>query len=186
MRVPRADTPASSGAPQVMALCSCKRVAVEASGPPITCLACYCDSCQEAGLQFAAMPQATHCVDPDGGTQYIVYRKDRVRCVRGREFLKRYKLRDESPTIRVLATCCNSAMFLTFDDSKHWVDLYRIRCDGHVPPLRMRVCTRFAPDSTSIPDDAPRFPGYPRRFVLRLILAKFRMAFGSDDEDSLL
>ena len=55
-----------------------------------------------------------------GGTAYVVYRKDRVKCSRGNQFLQGYKIKEKSPTNRVVATCCNSAMFLNFDDGKHW------------------------------------------------------------------
>lgn len=39
----------------------------------------------------------------------------------GRMRLKRHKLKETSPTNRVVATCCNSAMFVTFDRGPHWV-----------------------------------------------------------------
>jgi hypothetical protein len=98
-----------------------------------------------------------------------------VRCARGETLLKEYKILPESHTVRMVAACCNAAMWLRFDDQKHWVDLYRARCSGAVPPLRMRICTRFAPKRERIPNDVPCFPGYPARFLLRLLWAKFLM-----------
>jgi len=44
----------------------------------------------------------------DGGTDYVLYRKDRVQCVTGQEYLEEHRLKPDSPTRRVIATCCNS------------------------------------------------------------------------------
>ena len=156
-------------------MCNCKRVLVVAFGPPITVAACYCDSCQEAARQIGALPNASRVAGSDGGTEYVLYRKDRVLCTQGKEMLKAYKLDPASPTSRVVANCCNTAMFLAFDDNKHWVDLYRFRCSGDAPPLRMRVCTRFAPDAERLPSDIPLFPRYPLRFIAALAWAKIGM-----------
>jgi len=164
-----------SVSPKITAMCNCKSVAVVAFGSPITTSACYCDSCQEAARQIGALTNAPCVAGSDGGTEYVVYRKDRVLCTQGKELLKAYKLDPNSPTSRVVANCCNTAMFLAFDDNKHWVDLYRSRCCGDVPSLRMRVCTRFAPDAERLPRDVPQFPSYPPRFIAALIWAKFGM-----------
>jgi hypothetical protein len=60
---------------------------------------------------------------PDSGTGVILYRKDRVRCVMGQEYLEERRLTPDSPTRRVLATCCNSAMFLDFTKGALAVDV---------------------------------------------------------------
>src|SRR5260370_21102993 len=86
--------------------------------------------------------------------------------------LLRYKIRENSTTNRVIATCCNSAMFLNFDDGKHWVDLYRSRCQGDVLPVQMRICTKFKPDGRSIPTDVPHYSRYPMSLLMKLLLAK--------------
>ena len=44
---------------------------------------CYCASCQEAGRRHQAAPGADPVLAEDGGTDYVLYRKDRVRCVNG-------------------------------------------------------------------------------------------------------
>jgi hypothetical protein len=74
----------------------------------------------------------------------------------------------------VIATCCNSALFLGFEDGKHWIDLYRSRCEGDVSPLQMRICTKFRPD-LRLPDDVPSHSYYPPGFLLKLLLAKAAM-----------
>ena len=92
----------------------------EAVGPPILTGSCYCTSCQEAGRQFEQLASAPPVLDPDSGTALILYRKDRVQCVMGQQYLEEHRLKPESPTRRVIAKCCNSAMFLDFTKG-HWL-----------------------------------------------------------------
>jgi hypothetical protein len=157
------------------ASCACGSVAFEGRGAPIVTLVCYCDDCREAARQIEALPDAPPIRDADGGTGYIAYRKDRVRCTKGESLLKNHKIKEKTPTNRVIATCCNSAMLLAFDDSKHWADLYRARVEG-APPIEMRVCTKFA--TGDVPNDVPAYPGYAFKFISRLLAARIAMMFG--------
>ena len=160
------------------AFCTCGCVVLELKGVPITSLVCYCGDCQAGARQIEALPGAPLVQAPDGGTAYIVYRKDRVRNVKGANLLKALKLRPDSPTNRVIASCCNAAMFLNFEDGKHLVDIYRERVGASAPPLKMRVCTKFAPKGASVPTDVPGYAGYPLQLIAKLIGAKFAMIFG--------
>jgi hypothetical protein len=108
------------------ATCRCKRVEFEAFGTPIVSAKCYCESCREAGVQFERLPAAPPILDTDGGTSIILFRKDRVRCANGLGYLEERRLPPTSATRRVIATCCNSAMFLDFT-SGHWLSMYRNR-----------------------------------------------------------
>lgn len=155
--------------------CVCGRVAVEAAGAPIASVICYCDDCQEGARQIRSLPYAACVEDPEGGTAYLVYRKDRITCLTGASLLRHHKIKEESATNRVIATCCNTAMFLSFDDGKHWVDLYRSRCEGDVLPVQMRICTKFKPDSHTIPTDLPQHSRYPTSLLVKLILARVAM-----------
>jgi hypothetical protein len=158
------------------ATCACGRVEFHAQGAPIISLICHCDDCQEAGRQLEALPNAPPLRDANGGTGYLAFRKDRVRCTHGAALLRRHKIREDSPTNRLVATCCNSAMLLNFDDSKHWVDLYRARVQGHIPPIEMRVGTKFA--AGDVPKDVPSYPRYAFRFIAKLMAARIAMLFG--------
>jgi hypothetical protein len=159
--------------------CVCGQVAVEAIGAPIASVICYCDDCQEGARQIRSLPNAVSIDDPDGGTAYLVYRKDRVTCLKGASLLRHHKIKEKSATNRVIATCCNSALFLSFDDGKHWVDLYRSRCEGDVLPVQMRVCTKFNPDGRTIPTDVPQYSRYPMSILVKLVLAKAAMLLRS-------
>jgi hypothetical protein len=83
---------------------------LQASGAPIVGIVCYRDDCQEGGRRIEALAKASPVQDADGGTAYLLYRKDRLDCVKGAPLLKGLKLKETSATNRVVATCCNSAM----------------------------------------------------------------------------
>ena len=153
------------------ARCSCGGVELEAIGTPITSVVCYCDDCQEGSFQIESLPNARPVLDHDGGTPYVLYRKDHVTCSRGAELLMNHKIRDKSASSRVVATCCNSAMYLKFDDGRHWVSMYRAGFQGAVPPLQMRICTKFKPASGDAPSDVPSYSGYPIKFMAKLVAA---------------
>lgn len=159
------------------ARCACGNVEFEAIGAPITSVVCYCDDCQEGSRQIEQLPNAAAVRDPDGGTAYVVYRKDRVRCSKGAQLLQNQKIKAASATNRVVASCCNSAMILSFDDARHWVDLYRGRLQGAIPPLQMRVCTRFKSGNDAVPDDVPAYPAFSFRFLAKLLAARIAMLF---------
>lgn len=160
------------------ASCSCGRVTLQPFGAPITSVVCYCDDCQQGSGQIEALPNAVPVLEPDGGTPYILYRKDRVRCSTGAELLKSHKIRDKSASSRVVASCCNSAMYLKFDDGRHWVSVYRARFATPALPLQMRICTRYRPNDGAIPDDLPGYPGYPLKFLAKLLAAWIPMLIG--------
>src|ERR1700730_12987205 len=160
---------------EMTASCSCGSVELEAVGAPIASVVCYCDDCQEGSRQIEALPNARPVQDPDGGTAYVLYRKDRVKCARGALLLKSHKIREKSATNRVVATCCNSPMLLNFDDGKHWVDVYWARFQGDVPPLQMRICTKFKPENGDVRSDVPSYSSYPLKFLAKLLAARIAM-----------
>jgi hypothetical protein len=155
--------------------CSCGRVELEAAGDPITSIVCYCDDCQNGARQIAALRNAQPVLDPDGGTAYILYRKDRVSCTKGAELLRSYKLKDTSVTNRMVASCCNSAMFLKFDRGPHWYSLYGARSQGDVLPVQFRIQTKFKPPNGDLPSDAPSYATYPVKFLAKLIASRIAM-----------
>ncbi|MGL4311806.1 MAG: GFA family protein [Paracoccaceae bacterium] len=99
---------------------------IELLGQPIVSMVCHCSSCQTAGKWLDNLPQASGVLDPQGGTAFVLFRKDRVRCVHGDTHLDGFRLKPDSPTRRVVATCCNSAMFLDFTKG-HWISIYQGR-----------------------------------------------------------
>jgi hypothetical protein len=51
-----------------------------------------------------------------------------------------HRLTEDAPTRRVVATCCNSPMFLDFEPG-YWVSLYRSTLPDQAPAPEMRTYT---------------------------------------------
>jgi hypothetical protein len=155
--------------------CQCGAVAFEAQGAAIASTACYCASCQEAGRRIEQLAGAPPVLDADGATAFVLYRKDRVRCVRGGERLEAHRLEPDAPTRRMVASCCNSAMCLDFTKG-HWLTLYRGRL-AEAPPLEMRVMTADRREGVDLPTDVPNYAGHSGRFMWKLLSAWVAMGF---------
>jgi hypothetical protein len=138
--------------------------------------ACYCASCQEAGRRIEQLPDARPVLDADGGTDFVLYRKDRVRCVQGGDRLEAHRLKPESPTLRMVAACCNSAMFLDFTKG-HWLTVYRARVSESVPPLEMRLMTADRREGVVLPDDVPNYATHAGKLMRKLLAAWIAMGF---------
>ncbi len=158
------------------ATCQCGKVEFEATGAPIVSVACFCTSCQQAGHQFQQMQAAPPVLDADGGTGFILYRKDRVRCTKGQENLQEHRLKPDATTRRVIATCCNSTMFLEFTNG-HWLSMYRNRLSDDAPPLEMRVMTRDRRAGVELSDDVPNLASHNGKFMWKLLAAWMAMGF---------
>ena len=156
------------------ARCRCGSVELNAASAPIISTVCYCKSCQEGSRQIAALPNGRPVCDPDGGTAFILYRKDRVEYSKGPRLLRGYKIRGESSTNRVVATCCNSAMYLEFEKG-HWLSVYRAALRGDIPPLEMRVHTKSKPAGSDLPNDVPSYRAYSLKFMAKLFAAWIAM-----------
>ena len=161
-------------------VCQCGKVRLSAARAPILAASCYCGSCQQAGQEFENLPSASPVQDADGGTPLVLYRKDRVHCETGQEHLAEVRLKPDSPTRRILATCCNSPMFLDFTKG-HWLSIYRKRLAGVAPPIEMRIMTKDRRADVVLANDVPNYEGYPGKFMLRLMLARIAMGFGMSD-----
>jgi hypothetical protein len=153
-----------------------RQVKLEAVGRPILTGSCYCTSCQQAGRRFEQLASAPPVLNPDGGTDFVVYRKDRVQCVTGQDYLEEYRLTPDSPTRRVVATCCNSPIFLEFTRG-HWLTIYRDRFPTGAPPLEMRVMTQERRGGIELADDLPNYGRHSGKFILKLIAAWIAMGF---------
>lgn len=136
-----------------MATCNCGKVELEARGTPIAATVCHCSGCRQAGHIIESLPDAPRILDDEEGTAFVLYRKDRVTCVRGSEMLAEHRLSETTPTRRIVATCCNSFIFLDFTKG-HWISVVRERLKA-------------------VPAEAetPQQPRQSTFFVARLILA---------------
>lgn len=156
---------------------------MRAVGRPIVATACYCESCRKAGELFEALPGASPVLNDDGSTDFVLFRKDRLDCVHGSDRLREHRRTPASKTRRIVATCCNTPMFLEFTGG-HWLTLYRQRLNQQDrPPVQMRVMTRDRLPGVTIADDLPSYAGHSGKFMLKLIAAWAAMRFRTPGVD---
>lgn len=164
-----------------IASCTCGNVRFEAVGNPFLANACYCGDCRAAAAAIGNLPGASSPAEADGGTEYLLYRKDRIACTKGESLLVPMRLDPKSATKRLIAGCCNSAMAMAFDDSRHWVSAYRRRFENSPPPIELRICMGDARAVNSRPDNVPTFKGYPARMMFKLVGARLAMTFNKGE-----
>jgi len=159
-----------------VASCACGQVTLEVIGAPIMSVVCHCESCRLAGRAFERAPGAPAVLNADGGTDYCLYRKDRVKILQGGGFLQEHRLSPASATRRVVASCCGAAMFLDFTKG-HWLTLYRDRLPEDAPLPEMGVMAKDRPPGAALPNTIPIYPAYPAKFMIKLLIAWAAMRF---------
>jgi hypothetical protein len=157
--------------PTYVAHCRCGAVELGAWGEPIVVSACYCDDCRTAAEQLAASNNLASPASGDGGTEFMLFRRDRIACTRGAERLQPMRLTDTTKTRRMIAGCCATPMYLTFDDKRPWASAFRASFGADAPPVEMRICTRFRQADEQAADGLPSHPGYPPAMMLRILAA---------------
>jgi hypothetical protein len=163
--------------------CTCGRVALEVQGRPIISAECLCADCQSAGAFLQSLPGAPSTLDQKGATRFVLYRKDRVRCEKGRDLLREYRLSKDSTTRRVVAVCCNTPMFLEFTNG-HWLSIYGgLWPAGSAPGLEIRTMTRSRPEGVVLPDDVPNPTTHTFSFYAKLLRAWAAMRFRAPKVD---
>jgi hypothetical protein len=107
----------------------------------------------------------------------VLYRKDRIHFVQGSELLKEHRLKSQSPTRRVVATCCNTPMFMDFTKG-HWLSLYSCLWKAEaMPHIEMRTMTMDALDGAKLSDDVPNPKTHTVSFFVKLLGAWVAMGF---------
>ncbi|GAB5486747.1 MAG: hypothetical protein Pars2KO_03170 [Parasphingorhabdus sp.] len=149
----------------------------EAVGQPIVSGVCYCDDCQSGSATLESLDGAPPVRTSDGGTHYLTCRDDRFSCVKGAELLQPIRKAPDAPTRRMVASCCNSAMYLKYERG-HWTSAYAARFEGNVPPVEMRTQVQFRQSEAPYEDDAPRYRTFGLRLFWRLFVSRLAMIFG--------
>jgi hypothetical protein len=158
--------------------CTCETVRITTSGAPIMAVACYCNSCQTAGRQLLDDTGAS-VVNADGGTDFVLVRKDRVNWSIDPASLVEHRLSAESPTRRVCAACCGAPLFLEFQNG-HWLSLYAQRLPASQrPAIQLRTMTRDAPNGVTFTDGVPSPKTHSLGFMARLLWAWVAMGLRS-------
>jgi hypothetical protein len=153
--------------PSHAAKCECGAVEIGAWAEPIIVAACYCDDCQTAAERIAA--SGGPAPSADGGTEFMVFRRDRIACTRGTEKLQPMRLTAATKTRRMIAGCCATPMYAGFDDKRPWVSAFRASFGADAPPVQMRICTRFRRSGDKAEDNLPSHRGYPPAMIARIL-----------------
>lgn len=138
---------------------------------------CLCSSCRQAAMRLAELPLSVNMLTEYGATPYAEYRKDCFRAIEGAENLKEFRLTSESSTKRVIASCCNTPMFLDFEKG-HWLSVYLNLLPEEIrPEVEMRTMTGDLPDTSLLPKDVPNLKTHNFTFFRKLLYAWFLMGF---------
>jgi hypothetical protein len=154
--------------------CRCAAVRITVTGDAIASVECLCNSCVTAGRALATLKDAPAVLDSKDATGFVMYRKDRVNFDAGSDALKAFRLSPDAGTQRVVASCCNTPMFLELKGG-HWLSLY-----AGLWPERDRPAVEFrtmAGDRTDLPDDVPNLKTHSLSFYGRLFWAWVQMGF---------
>jgi hypothetical protein len=161
--------------PERIASCNCGKVRIRALGRPIVSAACYCADCQAGGRLLEEAGARRDVRDAWGGTEYLVYRDDRVHVPDG--MVQGFRIREGAPTTRYITTCCRSAMYLKYGPG-WWTSVYRSRFGDTAPPLEMRNNVRHVQDRATLPSDVPTHLGFPPSLFGKLLRARLGRLVG--------
>jgi hypothetical protein len=157
--------------------CACGRTRLEIQGDPILVSECLCNSCRAAADRLAMLPGAKTMLTPYRATPCAEYRKDRVRFLSGAEHLKEFRLSSDAGSRRVVATCCNTPVFLEMKGA-HWLSLYlHLWSKGARPRPEIRTMAGDLPDRTGLPGDIPNLKSHTVFFYAKLFAAWVGMGF---------
>ncbi|MCR9124374.1 MAG: DUF6151 family protein [Phyllobacteriaceae bacterium] len=157
--------------------CRCGQVGIRLQGAPILSVECLCSDCQTAGQAFAAQSGVGPMFLETGATPFVLYRKDRISFTSGADRLREHCLSETSTTRRVIASCCNTPIFLELSGG-HWLSLYgTLWADGARPSLQLRTMTKDAPADTVLSGDVPNPATHTPGFYAKLFCAWMAMGF---------
>jgi Family of unknown function (DUF6151) len=161
--------------------CRCGQVRIEVEADPIISTECHCSSCRAAAARLTKLPAAPAYLEPNGGTRFVLYRKDRVVFAMGHEHLREFRLTPVSKTRRVIASCCNTPVLLEFPNG-HWFSLYaHLWRQGALPRLQERTMTGDLADPSALSADVPNRRRQSMAFFWRLLRAWAAMGFRSPE-----
>ncbi|GKY88360.1 GFA family protein [Sinisalibacter aestuarii] len=151
------------------ASCACGKVQIAFIGAPVAVLSCCCDDCQRAAAALEALPGAPGYTEPCGGSPVALYHRKAMKVISGGDQLEPHKLHPGSPTSRMVARCCNSAMHIGFDKGPFWVTAFLARMGRTAPEPAYRIQTKFLPEPP--PGDMPNYPTFPKSLMGRIAWA---------------
>jgi hypothetical protein len=159
--------------------CACGTYDLELVGDPFITAECHCNSCREAATRLSTLPLGRPMRGDNGGTPFVLYRKDRVRFPDGTALLQGHRLSANAPTRRVVTTCCGTPVFLEFQGA-HWLSLYAsLWPQPERPPSQIRTMTSDLPAGATLDDALPAGKWTTAGFYAKLLAAWIAMGFKS-------
>ena len=157
--------------------CRCGKVALALEGVPFMVVECCCNSCRDAGERFLKLSRDASTFAENGTVPFVMQRNDRLTIISGEEHLAVHRLNDKATTSRVVATCCNTPMYLQMKGG-HWASVYgTLWEDDQRPAAQMRTLTVDFPDPAALSTDIPNLKTHSLPFYWRLFIAWVRMRF---------
>lgn len=154
--------------------CACGQVFLILMGPPILSAECACASCRQAAQRLRD-GLGIDLQEQNDTTRFVLFRKDRVQIGPGK--LAELRLTPKSGTRRVIATCCNTPLFLEFTQG-HWLSLYgKLWPPGALPLLETRTMVMDHPEPAQLSADVQNSRGHSVWFMARLLAAWAKMGF---------
>lgn len=159
--------------------CTCGQVQLDVERAPIISAECHCNSCRAAGGRLSGLANVAPFLEANGGTRFVLYRKDRIHFRQGMALLKEFRLTPTSTTRRVVASCCHTPVFLEFENG-HWLSLYACMWPrASLPALDLRTMTSDLPDTSVLSADVPSGKWPTTAFYAKLLGAWVAMGFKS-------
>ncbi|MQW68143.1 hypothetical protein GHK50_01680 [Sinorhizobium medicae] len=157
--------------------CACGSTCLRLKGTPLLVSECLCNSCRTAADRLASLPGAKDILTSYGATPTAEYRKDHVRILSGAEHLREFRLSVGAGTRRVVATCCNTPIYLEMKGG-HWLSIYlHLWPKESRPKPRMRTMVGDLFDASSLPKDIPNLKSHTVSFYAKLLWAWIAMGF---------
>jgi hypothetical protein len=154
-----------------VAECACGRVAFVGRGKPMVVLACYCDDCQAAAKHVESLPAGRSGMGSDGGTVSALYPKQQVRCVRGAELLREYKLTPSSSTTRLVSGCCSCSLSARLGSWFPHAPLRSFAAGAEPMVPSLCIFTKYASAPDTIVHAAPRYQKISPGLALKMAAA---------------
>lgn len=157
--------------------CACGKTRLEVQGAPILVSECLCNSCRTAANRLATLPGAKNILTSYDATPSAEYRKDRIRILSGAEHLREFRLSADAGSRRVVATCCNTPVFLEMKGA-HWLSVYlHLWPAAARPKPEMRTMVGDLTDASRLPADMPNLKSHTVSFYAKLLGAWIAMKF---------
>lgn len=157
--------------------CNCGKVKLEVQGAPFLVSECLCNSCRAAAARLKKLPGNPEMLTAYGATGCAEYRKDRVAFAEGESYLRDFRLTEDAGTRRVVASCCNTPMFMEMKDA-HWLSIYLKRWpEGQRPAVQLRTMATDMEELSKVPDDVPNLKTHSIKFYAKLFAVWVAMGF---------